>query len=185
VGGQPRVLGLVSTGDAAVRVAAHRGWLREAMADNDRFLFDRAPSGRGPAATAEDAPAWFGAPRADRAGGAAGDRLTGGEDDDVLFGRGGGDLLEGLGGDDLLAGGAGPDTLSGGPGRDTLIGGDGRDRLLGGPGFDTAVYPGESGDYAVEAAGRGHRIVFAGGAAERLVEIERVLFADGGFILDA
>jgi Ca2+-binding RTX toxin-like protein len=111
--------------------------------------------------------------------------MSGGAGDDVLFGRGGADHVDGRDGADLLSGGLGPDTLKGGDGNDTLIGCYGDDRFIGGRGFDTAVYLGRSADHLVTPDGDGHRVTFASGRYERLTGIERLLFSDGAFILDA
>jgi len=78
-------------------------------------------------------------------------------------------------------------TLIGGRGDDTLIGFGGADLILGGAGDDLAIFSGEQASYAVYADG-GSGFYFveqpgdgSSGVRDRLVDVERVLFADGTF----
>ena len=102
------------------------------------------------------------------------DTLRGGEDDDRL--RGGA-------GNDRLVGGEGADTLVGGDGDDRLRGGAGDDRLVGGAGTDSAVFEGAAADYDIRLLADGSVQVRAkpgtAGGADLLVDIERLVFADG------
>ena len=107
----------------------------------------------------------------------------------ALYGFGGHDILRGIGGNNLLDGGAGNDTLEGGSGNDTLEGGPGDDVLRGGGGFNTAVFSGNRGAYAIEADDEAGRTTVTDSRAEGdgndiLEDIQRLRFADQDVLID-
>lgn len=87
-------------------------------------------------------------------GSSAKNRIRAGDGNDIVFGLGGNDRLMGGKGDDRLFGGAGRDVLHGGRGDDTLSGGKGNDFINGGRGSDTAVFSGQSTDFALIERGK-------------------------------
>nr|MCU0257061.1 Ig-like domain-containing protein [Vicinamibacterales bacterium] len=110
------------------------------------------------------------------------------------------DTVAGGPGDDRLADASGPAWLLGLGGDDTLDGGSGDDTIDGGPGTDTAVYARPLAQYIVSGEAPGSapgpaaatvRALAAAGDAgqppegtDRLVSVERLLFADTGLALD-
>jgi Ca2+-binding RTX toxin-like protein len=119
-----------------------------------------------------------------------GNRLEGGAGNDQLFGLDGADTLLGGDGGDLLDGGARNDVLEGGAGDDTLVGGAGSDILRGGAGFDVGRYAGRRSDYAITQTAAFTYLIQdlrtdAPEGGDTLVDIERLIFADGAFDLAA
>jgi Ca2+-binding RTX toxin-like protein len=89
----------------------------------------------------------------------------------------------------VLRGGAGDDVLQGGPDNDILQGDAGDDLLIGGDGTDRARFDGGRGDYTLTALDGTHilaeRAAFGGrNGIDTLVDVERIVFADGGVALD-
>jgi Ca2+-binding RTX toxin-like protein len=102
----------------------------------------------------------------------------------TITGTSGDDLLRGGAGNDILRGGNGNDVLMGGDGDDVLIGGAGNDVLMGGAGNDSAIYGGSISDYEISRNADGTLSIVdrLGGerdGSDRLIDIERVVFADG------
>ena len=80
-----------------------------------------------------------------------------------------------------VAGGAGADTIDGGAviGADLMItGGDGDDTITGGAGNDTAVFSGNSADYAVTNLGGGTYQVVGADGTDTVTGVEALQFAD-------
>lgn len=102
------------------------------------------------------------------------DFINGGSGDDFLQGKAGGDLLDGGDGDDQLHGDSGDDFVRGGAGNDLLHGG---------LGTDTAVYSGSILEYSFSSSGGDYFVNHSGGSMidgyDRLISIERLVFADG------
>jgi len=72
--------------------------------------------------------------------------------DDVFFGAPKADKYNGLAGNDLIDGGEGNDSLDGGAGNDTVIGSAGKDVMSGGSGKDVFVF--STDDSSADKAGR-------------------------------
>lgn len=101
-----------------------------------------------------------------------------------VIGSPGDDVLLGTAGPDLYRGGAGDDLLRGRDGDDRLEGGAGNDRLEGGSGYDTAVFSGVSGQYAIGGNGT-TGFSFSGLEGQDVgVGIERFAFLDGSLLVD-
>ncbi|GAB2782280.1 hypothetical protein GCM10027040_05450 [Halomonas shantousis] len=98
------------------------------------------------------------------------DYVVGSRRDDVVQGADDGVYLDGAGGNDTLHGGHGDDILRGGTGKDTL---------QGGAGFDTALMEKVFADYAVTYLDDGGLYLKGSGDNDTLVDMERVIFADG------
>lgn len=97
--------------------------------------------------------------------------------------------VAGSAGADRLPGGLLADLLEGGAGNDVLQGGAGNDLLHGGAGIDTALYGGARAQYALEPLYDMNLYVadLRGGAQDGkdwLVDVERLVFADGALALD-
>lgn len=97
--------------------------------------------------------------------------------------------VHGGAGRDRLDGGARPDLLHGAEGNDVLAGYGGNDLLHGGAGIDTAVFRGGRDQYALSGFGMAESFVSdlragASDGKDRLVEVERLVFADGAIALD-
>ncbi len=109
--------------------------------------------------------------------------IKGTNGDDVINGGSGDDFLQGRAGGDLLDGGDGDDQLHGDSGDDFLRGGAGNDLLHGGTGTDTAVYSGSMLEYSFSTSGGDYFVNHSGGSMidghDRLISIERLVFADG------
>ena len=89
------------------------------------------------------------------------------------------------GGDDFLVGYTGDDTLSGGAGNDRLLGRGGNDTLLGGGDSDTAIFE-HNWQYYEILSGRSEtdfrlRLTQFEGGTDRIVEVEKLEFADRNF----
>ena len=87
-----------------------------------------------------------------------------------------------------ITGTAGDDTLVGSAGSDTVIGGAGNDLIDGGDGLDTALFSGHRADYAVSLVGGVPTVRDGHGGrdgVDRLVNVERLAFADGTLGLTA
>ncbi|MCL5775929.1 tandem-95 repeat protein [Limibaculum sp. FT325] len=93
----------------------------------------------------------------------------------------------GNGDDNVITGNSGANTLTGLGGADTLSGGAGDDLIDGGDGEDWALFEGLSSDYriALLADGSVQVVHAATGETDRLIGIERLVFADGSFAPDA
>lgn len=104
--------------------------------------------------------------------------------DVVLSGGDGSDWLWGNAGNDRILGGSGNDCLSGNGGNDHLIGDSGRDCIDGGAGIDTAIFAGERSSYSIGIDGNGLNVQDESGDIDRLIDIERVEFADGSLVFD-
>lgn len=89
-----------------------------------------------------------------------------------------GTIVWGSGGNDLIVLREGDETAHAGAGDDELRGGGGNDRLDGGAGSDTVVYGGARGMYRISWTSDGIDVIGPDGN-DRLVAIERVVFADG------
>ncbi|MCW3170981.1 type I secretion C-terminal target domain-containing protein, partial [Shewanella subflava] len=110
-------------------------------------------------------------------------------------------MLTGKGGDDILVGGNINDSLHGGDGNDVFVGGALNDSIYGGAGTDTAIYSGNFADYIItnhtdhsvtpyilindkrniDASSINVNELDAG---DHLYEIERLVFADGVYIIN-
>ncbi len=96
--------------------------------------------------------------------------------------------LSGTAGRDLLVGGAAADILSGFSGDDLFQSGGGDDLIFGGSGIDTVVLVGPRSRYAIARNADGSwtvRDTLGTGGSDRLHEIERLVFSDGVYRLDA
>jgi len=115
-------------------------------------------------------------------GGAGADRLSGSTGWDLLEGGSGNDTLYGNEGQDRLEGGDDNDRLYGGAENDTLIGGAGDDLLDGGAGSaDEAWFSGNRADYAISLSGSTFRLESAAEGIDKVLNVERFVFADGAF----
>ncbi|MDT3337652.1 type I secretion C-terminal target domain-containing protein [Shewanella sp. SP1S1-7] len=109
--------------------------------------------------------------------------------------------LTGKGGDDILVGGDLNDNLTGGAGDDVFVGGGLNDSIYGGAGIDTAVYSGNRSEYVItwhsdhgslpymlinDRRGIDSSSVNTNDldAGDHLYEVERLVFADGVFIIN-
>ncbi|MGI2202230.1 VCBS domain-containing protein, partial [Shewanella baltica] len=109
--------------------------------------------------------------------------------------------LTGKGGDDILVGGDLNDNLTGGAGDDVFVGGGLNDSIYGGAGIDTAVYSGNRSEYVItwhsdhgslpymlinDSRGIDSSSVNTNDldAGDHLYEVERLVFADGVFIIN-
>jgi len=100
--------------------------------------------------------------------------------------------VHGGAGSERLQGDARPDTLYGEGGNDTLVGNGGNDLLHGGAGIDTAVFGGSRSQYTVQPRSTFQDVMVsdlragagAGDGKDRLIGIERLVFADGAIALD-
>ncbi|MCT7943365.1 beta strand repeat-containing protein, partial [Shewanella holmiensis] len=110
-------------------------------------------------------------------------------------------MLTGKGGDDILVGGNLSDNLLGDSGDDAFIGGGLNDSIYGGSGTDTAIYSGNFADYVItnhtdhsvtpyilindkrgiDASSVNTNALDAG---DHLYEVERLVFADGVYIVN-
>ncbi|WP_188842684.1 type I secretion C-terminal target domain-containing protein, partial [Shewanella aestuarii] len=110
-------------------------------------------------------------------------------------------MLTGKGGDDILVGGNLSDNLLGDSGDDVFVGGGLNDFIYGGAGTDTAIYSGNFADYVItnhtdhsvtpyilindkrgiDASSVNTNDLDAG---DHLYEVERLVFADGVYIID-
>ncbi len=106
---------------------------------------------------------------------------------EIAIGGAGNDLLRGNAIANTLWGGAGRDRLFGRGGDDLLRPGPGNDRIDGGPGVDTLWLAGPRANYAITARGRGLTIrdLFGEEGVDRVVDVERIRFADGTVDLDS
>ena len=73
--------------------------------------------------------------------------------DEQVVNSDGGQTLTGRAGGDILVGNMGGDHLNGGAGNDVLIGNTGNDSINGGGGYNTAIFNGDLGDYAIKQNG--------------------------------
>ncbi|MGA9582438.1 MAG: VCBS domain-containing protein [Allosphingosinicella sp.] len=109
--------------------------------------------------------------------------IKGTNGNDVINGGSGDDFLQGRAGGDLLDGGDGDDQLHGDSGDDFVRGGAGNDLLHGGLGTDTAVFSGSILEYSFSSSGGDYFVNHSGGSMidgyDRLISIERLVFADG------
>ncbi|MGO1119750.1 M10 family metallopeptidase C-terminal domain-containing protein [Rhodovibrionaceae bacterium A322] len=108
------------------------------------------------------------------------DTLMGGAGNDFLQGNLDADQLFGDGGNDTLRGGQGDDQLFGGSGDDHLYGDKGSDALNGGDGTDIAYLQGAESDYSRSDSDGITTLTHSDGSVETLVEMEEVVFLDGG-----
>lgn len=98
---------------------------------------------------------------------------------------------QGRDGADTIAGTVYEDTLRGGAGNDVLVGGAGYDVLDGGTGIDTAVFSGTRSQYTVQRVAENPQDLVVSDlrpgineGKDRLLGIERLVFADGAVALD-
>lgn len=113
-------------------------------------------------------------------GGRGPDRLVGNDQTNRLAGGHGADRLEGGGGDDILDGGAGLDLIDAGAGNDRIFVSPGLDTIRGGAGTDTAVLPGDPGDFRIRVLGDAAIVREPGaGRLALLRDVELLEFADG------
>ena len=110
--------------------------------------------------------------------------VSGNNGSDVLSGGNGKDYLYGNEGNDALFGGNATDKLYGGEGSDTLVGGNGKDYLDGGAGTDTAVFSGSFEQAKITSISGGYTVKNGSDATDTLVNIERLQFDDGVYVLD-
>ncbi len=106
---------------------------------------------------------------------------------DVLIGGNPQTAIAGSEGADVLVGSALGDVVSAAGGDDIITGAGGNDSIDGGPGVDTAVYAGRRLSYVLNATDTGLSIAdgqTGRDGSDKLVSIERLLFADGGIALD-
>jgi Ca2+-binding RTX toxin-like protein len=124
-----------------------------------------------------------GGDRRDRlSGGSDDDSITGGYGDDSLSGGSGNDTLYGNEGQDRLEGGDDDDRLYGGAENDTLVGGAGDDLLDGGAGSaDETWFSGDRADHAISLSGSTFRLESAAEGIDKVLNVERFVFADGAF----
>lgn len=100
--------------------------------------------------------------------------------------------LTGGDGGERLEGSAGADILEGGAGDDHFYGGAGGDLFYGRRGLDTAHYDGQRAHYDIELQLDPPTLIYSvadlrGGVhdgSDRLIEVERIVFADGAIALD-
>ena len=110
-------------------------------------------------------------------------------------------MLTGKGGDDILVGGSFGDSLHGGNGNDVFVGGGLNDSIYGDSGVDTAIYSGNFADYVItnhtdhsvtpyilindkrniDASAVNVNKLDAG---DHLYQVERLVFADGVYIIN-
>jgi len=81
-------------------------------------------------------------------------------------------------------GGGGNDLLVGNAVANRLQGGGGDDEIDGGAGIDTAVYAAARAGYTVAKSGAGWRVSSASEGSDAMINVERLLFADGGLAID-
>lgn len=81
-------------------------------------------------------------------------------------------------------GGAGNDLLVGNAVANRLQGAGGDDEIDGGAGIDSAVYAGARSGYTVAKSGAGWRVGSANEGNDAMINVERLLFADGGLAID-
>jgi Ca2+-binding RTX toxin-like protein len=87
-------------------------------------------------------------------------------------------------GDRRLEGGAGNDTLVGFRGDDTYVGGAGNDEIDDRASYGTAVYEGPRSQYTL-SYGADHAVTVQGAeGTDRLLDVNRIRFADGDLVLD-
>ncbi|MCX8101922.1 MAG: S8 family serine peptidase [Geminicoccaceae bacterium] len=106
---------------------------------------------------------------------------------ETAIGGAGNDLLFGNEAANTLWGGAGRDRLFGRGGEDLLRPGPGSDRIDGGSGLDTLWLSGPRANYELVAGRRGLEIrdLVGEDGIDRVVNVERIRFADGTVNLDA
>jgi Ca2+-binding RTX toxin-like protein len=92
--------------------------------------------------------------------------------------------VSGSAGDDNLVGTAGNDNLDAGAGNDHIEGSGGFDRIDGGAGFDVVNYQQSRASVQFQRNSDGSFTVNKGSAADTLINVERVHFADGDVALD-
>lgn len=100
-----------------------------------------------------------------------------------------GPVVQGGAGKDRLQGDAAANQLHGGAGNDVLVGAGGNDLLQGGAGADAAVFSGTRAQYAVRTSWQDDMYVSdlragAHDGMDRLVQVERLVFADTALALD-
>ncbi|MCL6606535.1 MAG: hypothetical protein K6T74_00450 [Geminicoccaceae bacterium] len=116
-------------------------------------------------------------------GGRGADRLVGNDQANRLGGGAGADRLEGGAGNDILDGGAGLDLVDGGAGDDRIFVSRGFDTIRGGAGTDTAVLPGDPGDFRIRVLGDTAIVRERGvGQLAILRDVELLEFADGSTV---
>ncbi|BCX17420.1 MAG: hypothetical protein KatS3mg117_1102 [Geminicoccaceae bacterium] len=116
-------------------------------------------------------------------GGRGADRLVGNDQANRLGGGAGADRLEGGAGNDILDGGAGLDLVDGGAGDDRIFVSRGFDAIRGGAGTDTAVLPGDPGDFRIRVLGDTAIVRERGvGQLAILRDVELLEFADGSTV---
>jgi len=86
--------------------------------------------------------------------------------------------------DDKLAGNTAGNQLLAGQGNDRLEGRGGNDLLDGGAGVDTAVFDGVRSAYVISRTATGHAVSGGSTGDDALLNVERLVFADGGVALD-
>ncbi|WP_296169951.1 calcium-binding protein, partial [uncultured Brevundimonas sp.] len=77
----------------------------------------------------------------------------------------------------------GDDTINAGDADDTIIGGLGNDTIDGGVGTDLAVFSGGLGSYSFSSGPNGNLIVTGADGSDTLINVERVQFSDGIYVL--
>ncbi|WP_288379871.1 DUF4214 domain-containing protein, partial [uncultured Massilia sp.] len=98
--------------------------------------------------------------------------------------------VHGGAGQQRLEGGAQADALYGEDGNDTLVGNGGNDLLHGGAGIDTAIFSGMRSQYTLQARSQTQDLLVSdlraggGDGKDRLIGVERLVFADGAVALD-
>ena len=103
------------------------------------------------------------------------ENVTTGAGDDVAIGNGAGNVIRLGKGADVARGHGGDDRIEGGQGNDTIDGG---------AGFDTALFSGDAGGYALRLSGGQLRVQGADGT-DSLVSIEALRFSDRTIDADA
>ncbi|MGQ9365299.1 hypothetical protein [Azospirillum sp. ST 5-10] len=117
--------------------------------------------------------------------------VSGSDEDDALAGTADADFLMAGGGSDSIDAGAGSDIVAGGDGVDRFVAGAGSDLFFGGEGVDRVVFAGARDGYEISFED-GRTVVrdvdFNGtddDGQDTLVGVERLVFADVGFLVFA